>query len=189
MKTPKCKICGGPHYKYQCFQNPKRKQALKRKYSEYKKGKVPKREKLLASQTNPRKRLILELDRYCSLCVRIEASDKFGIASCFTCGKRYPYKMMDNGHYRSRQFGGTRFDFDNMRPQCQNCNRLLHGNLSRYRENLIREIGEERVDALDLKKNNKISTVELENLLVEIKNRYKNDIEKKKVEQRTSGLV
>jgi hypothetical protein len=65
----------------------------------------------------------------------------------------------------------------------------LHGNLSRYRENLIREIGEKRVDALDLKKNNKISTVDLEKLLVEIKNRYKKDVEEKKAEQRTSGLV
>ena len=182
---PKCKICGGPHYKYQCFQNPKRKYALKRKYSEYKAGKTPRRDKVLSAQTTARKRLILDLDKYCSLIVRIQASDKFGVASCFTCGRRLPYKMLDNGHFKSRQFVGTRFDFDNMRPQCQNCNRFLKGNLSQYRERLVNEIGEKRVDDLDKKKANKLSTPELEELLKELKLKYKNLIEKKKAEQRS----
>lgn len=184
MKIPKCKICGGPHYKYQCFQNPKRKYALKRKYSEYKAGKTPKRDKVLSSQTSERKRLILELDKYCSLITRMSASDKFGVASCYTCGRRIPWKCLDCGHLISRQWLGTRFDFDNMRPCCQYCNRTLHGNLKIYRQNLTHEIGEERVNRLNLKKSVKPSTPQLEEMLQEVKQKYCELIENKKQEQK-----
>lgn len=173
MKTPKCKICGGPHYQYQCWKNPKRKSALKRKYNEFKAGKTPKRDKVLSKQGITRKRLIVELDTYVSKIVRIGASDKFGVASCFTCGRRLPYKMLDCGHYKSRQYVGTRFDFDNVRPQCQNCNRVLHGNIKKYEPLLLREIGEERMNALEMKKTQKISTPDLEELLVKMKQKYK----------------
>lgn len=185
-KVPKCPICGGPHYKYMCFQNPKRKYALKRKYSAYKVGKTPKRDKVLSSSKSlVRKRLILELDKYCSLCVRIAAADKNGIATCYCCGRRLPWKCMHNGHFKSRQFQGTRFDFDNMKCTCEVCNVTLHGNLKKYREHLIREIGEDRVNALDRKKSQKISTPELEELLVKVKLKYKQLLEAKKNDQNT----
>ena len=177
-----CKYCGSTlHFSYQCFRNPKRGYAIKKKYEQvYKTGKTPKHDKMLSSQSLDRKRLIMELDRYCSLVVRISASNKFGVLSCYTCGKRISYKMCDNGHLKSRQFQGTRFDFDNMRPQCQNCNRTLKGNLVKYREKLAKEIGEERVNALDKKKSQKISTPELEELLKEVKTKYKKLVEEKK---------
>ena len=131
-KIPKCPICGGPHYKYMCFQNPKRKYALKRKYSAYKVGKTPKKDKVLSSSKSlVRKRLILELDKYCSLCVRIAAADKNGIATCYCCGRRLPWKCMHNGHFKSRQFQGTRFDFENMRCCCETC---LTGEAILYKE-------------------------------------------------------
>lgn len=183
MKLPKCKICGGPHYKYQCFQNPKRKYALKRKYSRFKAGLTPRADKVLSKQNLDRKRLIVDLDKYCSLYVRVNYADKHGIVTCYTCGKRLPWKMSDNGHYKSRQFVGTRFDFDNMRPQCQNCNRTLRGNLAKYKEHLVKEIGETRVNELNIKKTRKISTVELEEMLKDIKTKYKKLVEKKKSEQ------
>lgn len=199
---PKCKICGGPHYQYQCFQNPKRKAAMKRKFSEYKAGKVPKRDKVLSKTRGlNRKRLILELDKYCSLYVRVSSTTNIrptvqphirvcsnptlGIGACYTCGKRLPWKALHNGHFKSRQFIGTRFDFDNMRPQCEYCNVVLHGNINKYREKLIKEIGEERVLALDKKKSKKLSTVELEQLLEEVKLKYKQLLEAKKNDQNT----
>ena len=183
MKIPKCKICGGPHYAYQCFQNPKRKYALKRKYSEYKAGKAPKRDKVLSNQTSERKRLILELDKYCSLITRMSASDKFGVASCYTCGRRIPWKCLDCGHYITRQRIGTRFDFDNLRPQCQNCNRLLRGNLEIYKKHLLREIGQKKLDELELKKTNKITTPDLREMLEKVKGDYEVLVKRKKAEQ------
>ena len=180
-KTPICPLCGGPHYKTFCFKNPKRKQAIKQKYSAFKSGRIPRKDKLLHETKNlDRRCLILELDKYYSWYVRVKASDKNGIAGCYTCGKRMPYKCLDNGHFVSRRFCGTRFDLDNMRPQCQNCNRLLNGNLTYYREKLIREIGDERVEALNQKKNNKISTPELEQMLEDIKVKFKKLLDEKK---------
>lgn len=59
---------------------------------------------------------------------------------------------------------------DNVHKQCQPCNTHLSGNLIRYRENLIKKIGQDRFDILvgphDLKK----YTIEE---LSEIKDTYK----------------
>ena len=133
MKTPTCKYCGShAHWSYMCFKNPKRKAAIRHKYSAYKAGETPKRDKVLSSSKSlVRKRLILELDKYCSLCVRIAAADKNGIATCYCCGRRLPWKCMHNGHFKSRQFQGTRFDFENMRCCCEYC---LTGEAELYRE-------------------------------------------------------
>lgn len=181
MKTPKCKICGGPHYAYMCFQNPKRKYAIKRKYSGYKQGVKPKKDKLLRDEKSlNRRKLILELDKYCSWIVRLKASDKYGVITCYTCGKRVPYKMAHCCHYISRRYGGTRFDFDNLRAGCEYCNVALHGNLEEYRTRLISDIGINKVRDLEMKKNRKISTPELSELLSKLKKEYKELLAQKK---------
>ena len=181
MKLPKCPICGGPHYKSFCFKNPKRKKTLARKYKQaYRTGKTPKHDKVLTKQSLDRKRLIMELDKYCSLIVRISASNQFGIAECYTCGKRIPWKYGDCSHLISRQWGGTRFDLTHLRFCCQHCNRDLHGNLKVFRKKLIKEIGQAKVDELDKKKSRKISTPELQEMLDGMKKKYKNLLEEKK---------
>ena len=184
-KQPTCKHCGShSHWSYMCFQNPKRKSAIKRKYSQYKAGKVPKRDKLLSDEKSlDRKRLILELDRYCSLCVRLGASNRYGVVSCYTCGKKIPWRQAHCCHFISRRFGGTRFDFQNLRAGCENCNVALHGNLEVYRQRLAREIGEKAIAELEMKKNNKISTPELKEMLEIVKQKYKNIVEEKKANQ------
>ena len=178
----KCKYCGSDfHWSYQCRLNPKRGKVLARKYKQaYKTGKTPKHDKLLSNQPLDRKRLIMELDRYCSLIVRISASNQFGIAECYTCGKRIPWKYGDCGHYRSRQHLQSRFDIDkNLRICCQSCNRLLHGNLVKYRQHLVREIGEEAVREVETRPTRKISTPELQEMLDEMKTRYKKLIDER----------
>lgn len=181
-KKGKCKFCGSEfHWSYQCRLNPKRGKTLARKYKQAcKTGKTPKHDKLLSNQPLDRKRLIMELDRYCSLIVRISASNQFGILSCYTCGKRIPWKMADCSHFISRQWGGTRFDLTHLRACCQFCNRDLHGNLKVFRKNLIKEIGQEKVDELGRKKFQRISTPELQEMLKEMKIKYKNLVEEKK---------
>lgn len=134
MKEVVCKNCGAKtHWTYQCWKNPrKRKYAIKRKYSGYKQGVKPKKDKLLRDEKSlNRRRLILELDKYCSWIVRLKASDKYGVITCYTCGKRIPYKMAHCCHYISRRYGGTRFDFDNLRAGCEYC---LTGEAELYRE-------------------------------------------------------
>ena len=167
MKTPHCKICNQDgHYAYACWRNPKRGYNLKKKYEKaYKTGKTPKRDKTLSSQSLDRKRLIMELDKYCSLIVRLQASDKYGAGYCYTCGKKIPWKQAHCCHYISRRYMGTRFDFDNLRFGCSYCNVTLRGNLEAYKNHLLRDIGVEGMKKLEEKKMKKISTPELEELL------------------------
>lgn len=183
VKIPTCKICGRQgHYAYACWQNPKRGKNLKKRYEKaFRNGKTPKHDKVLARQSLDRKRLILELDKYCSLIVRIKASDKFGVCDCYCCGKRLPWKQVDCAHYVSRQHLQSRFDLDsNLRVNCTNCNRVLRGNLGEYRKHLVREIGEEKVKELETRPPRKISTPELEEILKQVKRQYKELVEEKK---------
>lgn len=122
----------------------------------------------------------MELDKYCSLVVRVGASNKFGIASCISCGKSVPYRLGDCGHYRSRQHLQTRWDLTNCNFQCTVCNRQLRGNLVKYRQALVRKVGEEKVRELETRPARKISTPELEELLKEMKSKYKALVEEKK---------
>ena len=173
-KLPVCPICGGCHYQYACWKNPKRKSAFKAHFKAVERTKTKKMIKGTFTQKDARKDLIYKLDLIVSKYVRQYYADKNGVCTCYTCGRRLPWKGMDCSHFISRRFNGTRFDLDNLRACCQHCNRVLHGNLEKYREHLLRDIGEERIRALDRKKNQKISTPELEAMLEEYKDLLKN---------------
>ena len=184
MRTPVCSICGGNHYKSFCWRNPKRGKNLRAKYKKaYATGKTPKHDKILSAQPLDRKRLILELDRYFSLIVRIRGSDKYGVATCVTCGKKLPFRAMDCGHYRSRQHLQTRWDLTNGQIECTVCNRVLRGNLKLYREYLVRTYGEEKVRELETRPPRKITTPELQELLETLKTQYKQLIASKQAEK------
>jgi len=67
---------------------------------------------------------------------------------CISCGK---YKKLQAGHYYSAgKHENLRFEEDNVNGQCLQCNYYLSGNLLNYREGLIKKIGIERVERLDL---------------------------------------
>ncbi len=70
---------------------------------------------------------------------------------CFTCGKQKDYKEMDAGHYFTRGSGGALLTFfpRNIHAQCDRCNRWLHGNMAKYRENMVERYGQSKVDHLD----------------------------------------
>ena len=68
---------------------------------------------------------------------------------CISCG-RYHTGKYDAGHYRSvGSAPELRFDEDNCHRQCVPCNQHLSGNLISYRINLVKRIGQERVDKLE----------------------------------------
>lgn len=71
---------------------------------------------------------------------------------CFTCGAIYPIKKLHCGHYLSRYYKAARWDFDNARPQCMMCNLWKRGDPIVFRQNLIKEIGTERVLAVEAKR-------------------------------------
>lgn len=81
-----------------------------------------------------------ELDRVFSIYVRL-----IGPKVCYTCGKA---GTLQCGHFVSRQYLATRWELDNCRPQCVGCNLFGNGQLLDFEENLIKELGAERVSEL-----------------------------------------
>ena len=117
-KIPVCPICSGPHYAYSCWRNPKRKSAFKAHFKAVEARQKKKIHKDPSSTENRRKTLIYKLDLVVSRYARQLYADKNGICTCYTCGKRIPWKAGDIGHCISRRYINTRFDLDNLRFQC-----------------------------------------------------------------------
>jgi len=95
--------------------------------------------------------------------------------TCYTCGRKFLWKDLDCGHYIKRRFLNTRWDLDNLRPQCQYCNRNLGGNYRIYETKIANELGQEGVMKLWDKaySQHKILDVELEQMILEMKMRLK----------------
>jgi hypothetical protein len=67
---------------------------------------------------------------------------------CISCGR---YTKLQAGHfYSAGNHPSVRFNEDNVNGQCIQCNHFLSGNLLPYRANLIKKIGQERVDKITL---------------------------------------
>lgn len=174
-KLPVCPICSGPHYAYSCWRNPKRKSAFKAHFKAVEARQKKKIHKDPSSTENRRKTLIYKLDLVVSRYARQLYADKNGICTCYTCGKRIPWKAGDIGHCISRRYINTRFDLDNLRFQCQECNRVLHGNYKVYYPKLEKELGQEKYQKMwqKARSGDKISTPELEILLEKYNNLLK----------------
>ena len=72
---------------------------------------------------------------------------------CVSCGK---YVALQCGHfYSGGHYSQLYFDEDNSNGQCLRCNYHLSGNLIPYRIELLKRIGKERVEMLDMKANHK----------------------------------
>ena len=77
----------------------------------------------------------------------IRERDK-GLA-CISCG-RHHQGQNHAGHYRTTKAAPElRFHPDNCHLQCQPCNTHLSGNVVEYRLNLIKRIGQDRVEWLE----------------------------------------
>ena len=164
-KPPVCKYCGGNHPSFSCWSKPKKsmKQSLFSTPSKPLQARKNKKLNTLPSKTrNTRKQLVKQLDEVISKYVRRSNADQLGFVRCYTCKKRVRWQDSDCSHYISRTKWPTRFDLDNLRPCCQYCNRTLHGNLKVFRRELVSELGEERVDALELKRFQSKKYTELE---------------------------
>ena len=122
-------------------------------------------------------KLIKELDVWFSRYIRLKYSDSRGYCRCISCGKVYFWKEIQNGHYMSRRYMSTRFSEDNCRPQGVECNIFNQGAIQMYRRALIKEIGEQRVDLIEVRarqENKNCSLFELKQLI----EYYKKEVDK-----------
>lgn len=177
MKQKKCKGCGEPmdfivrngirvydqSYGYGkkcgCYNNwlisddPKAKETFdkfliknKRDYEAQKKKEFRKKK-----QEFNQKGLMQLADTYFSRYIRLKNSIN-GKCTCYTCGTIKDVKEVDNGHYMKREHKATRYHENNCRPQCKTCNgdTKHNGKQIEFRENLVNEIGEQKV--IDIEK-------------------------------------
>lgn len=116
-----------------------------------------------------------KLDRVFSEYIR-KRDSKDGYFTCISCGRILPYEQADCGHYINRIHMATRFSEINCAGQCRKCNRFSEGNMSGFRQGLIKRYGEQRVLLLEMQKNDtkKYSNFEYQALI----EHYKKEIKK-----------
>lgn len=110
-----------------------------------------------------------KLDKVFSLYIRLRDSRAFHYKAfrCISCGQIKPYRLMDCGHYFSRNNMATRWDEQNCHGECSHCNRFSGDHLVGYTESLKRKIGEKEYLKLCLRHNEtkKWSLFELDYLI------------------------
>ena len=121
-----------------------------------------------------RNSLIQDLDRYCSLYVRIRDADAKGNVRCYTCPTTKHWTLMQCAHFISRSHMGTRFDAkNNLRSCCEHCNVTLHGNLEVFaRELELEQAGLSELLQEQSRLVEKIGNDELSQLLIDIRGKY-----------------
>jgi hypothetical protein len=91
---------------------------------------------------------------------------------CISCGS---YNEIQAGHfYSAGHHNNLRFEPDNIWRQCKKCNYFLSGNLNDYLKNLIKKIGIERVERLDMLAASRDAHKDDRFFLIEIIEKYKN---------------
>jgi hypothetical protein len=116
-----------------------------------------------------RSTLVKKLDKIFSIWVRSKDADHAGMVDCFTCGvtKNWKYEI-DAGHFQSRGKYATRWDEQNVKPQCKRCNGFRGGEQYRFAKNLDTLYGDGTAEWLEFESNQSARFTNDE-LLVKIK--------------------
>lgn len=110
-----------------------------------------------------RSKLIRKLDVVFSKYVRLSNADKNGFCTCVTCSRKYHWKEIQAGHFMSRKHYSTRWNEDNVKPQCVGCNMYKQG--EQYKYSIF--LGSELANDLYLKSREvvKFSTADIEQMI------------------------
>ena len=125
-----------------------------------------------------------ELDKIFSLYVRAKYANVFGSVKCYTCGKSFHWRTIQNGHFVQRAILVTRWDENNCRPQCVGCNIFGRGKIHIFSEKLLKELGKEKY--LKLVSQNKTNIMgsppDVKKLLIKYKKKLDKELNKKGLE-------
>ena len=99
------------------------------------------------SSKSDRKYWTDQLDKVFSLYIRLRDSRPYRYRAfrCISCGEPKPFEMMDCGHFVSRNCMALRWNEQNCSGECSACNRFHSDHLIGYRKNLIIKLGTEAV--------------------------------------------
>jgi hypothetical protein len=91
-----------------------------------------------------------KLDKIFSQYIRKKDADINGNVNCYTCGatKQWEKDGMQAGHFMSRKHTVTRWDEQNVKPQCYTCNCHYYGKQYEFSLHLDKEYGEGTSEAL-----------------------------------------
>lgn len=165
-----CKFCKSPYHRgWQCKLNPKIQDKIAKRQT--KPPKAVNKPKTKKSSSSDRKKLVHKFDELFSKYIRKKAELE-GRLYCFTCGKRLTYDTAVAMHFIGRRVVSTRFDEDNVKVGCRECN-AININQPKVLEKYSELLGEDVVKRLNEQKTRKISTIELENLYKSYLLKYK----------------
>lgn len=127
------------------------------------------------------KALLKQVQTRYNLLRRLEESDDQGLCTCITCGRKLHFSLLDCGHaYHTQAHPVVRMDRINTNPQCGVCNRYNDGEQSLYTIALIDKYGQQAFDDLvtRAKSVRKVMRIELEEDLIQINERIKQEIKR-----------
>tara|TARA_B110000483_G_scaffold95291_1_gene117135 strand:- start:1151 stop:1546 length:396 start_codon:yes stop_codon:yes gene_type:complete len=111
-----------------------------------------------------RSKIVKKLDTIFSRYIRLKNADHSGYCSCVTCGRDYHFKSIQAGHFMSRKHYSTRWDENNVYPQCFGCNVMQQGKqfefsifLGKRTSNKLLQLSKQTVKFTDLDLQEKIS--------------------------------
>jgi len=169
---PRCKHCKEKfealHFnqkyctKTECFEE----RIKKAKAVQWKKKKRRMKEELKTTSD-----YVKECQKWVNKFVRLRDKDK----TCVSCNKPLTGKY-DAGHFFSAGgHGSVRFDVKNIHGQCVYCNQWEHGNLFNYHKELLKRIGSEEFNKLEMqsKSVHKHDKEELKEMIKEFKQKCK----------------
>ena len=93
-------------------------------------------------------KLIKKADAIFSRLVRMAGADANGMCQCVSCGRMNHWKKIHAGHFASRTHGATRFDLENVHPQCCYCNTFSAGNPAGYGSYIKNRYGVDKIDEI-----------------------------------------
>ena len=101
-----------------------------------------------------RSTIVKKLDKIFSIWVRSKDADFHGYVDCYTCGvtKNWKYEI-DAGHFMGRGKYATRWDEQNVKPQCKKCNGFRSGEQYLFSKHLDKEYGDGTADWLVFESN------------------------------------
>lgn len=121
----------------------------------------------------------MALDRVFSKYIRTKyLRDNF--VECVTCNRKYPINKIQAGHFMSRKHYSTRWDEENVFPQCYGCNVMQQGQQYLFSKFIDEKFGEGYSDVLLFKSREtvKFADHEIEEMIQDYTKRLK-DLEKK----------
>jgi len=120
------------------------------------------------------KQLEAILWKWFSLFIRLRDSDFDGFCECVTCHKVDYYKLMDSGHFVSRDRKSTKFDEKNNHAQCPACNRFKSGKQYEHGIAIDQKYGHGTAEELLLK--SKMTCKRSSGDLINLITYYKNEV-------------